>query len=49
MWQALLLGACCLAVCGGVWWWLTSGEIAEERLLGPTVLPSPAETFADFR
>jgi len=48
IWQALLLGTCCLAVCGGVWWGLTAGEIAEERLLGPAVLPSPAETFADF-
>ena len=47
-WQAVLLGTLCIAVCGAIWWGLTYGEIAEERLLGPTVLPSPAETFADF-
>ena len=47
-WQAVLLGALCIALCGGVWWGLTSGEIPEERLLGPAVLPSPGETFADF-
>lgn len=47
-WQAILLGVLCLGVCGAIWWWLTSGPIAEERLLGPAVLPSPGETFADF-
>jgi len=47
-WEAVLLGAVCLGVCGAAWWWLTSGEIAEERMLGPAVLPSPAETFADL-
>ncbi len=47
-WQVVLLGAACIALCGGIWWWLTSGEIAEERFLGPAVLPSPAETFDDL-
>lgn len=47
-WQAALLGVLCLAVCGAIWWWLTSGAIVEERLLVPAVLPSPAETFGDF-
>jgi NitT/TauT family transport system permease protein len=47
-WQSLLLGALCLALCLGLWWGLTRGDIAEERFLGPTVLPSPSETFADF-
>ena len=47
-WQSLLLGALCLTLCLGLWWGLTRGDVAEERLLGPTVLPSPAETFADF-
>jgi NitT/TauT family transport system permease protein len=28
-----------------LWWFVTRGE-AEQRILGPTVLPSPAETFA---
>jgi NitT/TauT family transport system permease protein len=47
-WQAFFLGTVCIGICGAVWWALTYGEIAEERLLGPAVLPSPAETFADF-
>ena len=47
-WQAVLFGACCIAACAGVWWALTAGEIAEERLLGPAVLPSIGETFADL-
>ncbi len=47
-WQTLSLGALCLALCLGLWWALTRGDVAEERLLGPTVLPSPRETFADF-
>lgn len=45
--QAFLMGLLCIALCGGLWWWLTRGD-AEQRLLSPTVLPSPAETFADF-
>jgi ABC-type nitrate/sulfonate/bicarbonate transport system permease component len=47
-WQAFLLGVLCLAVCGGVWWGLTVGATGEDRVLAPAVLPSPAETFADF-
>ncbi len=48
MWQSILLGILCLAVCGAIWWALTAGGEVEERVLGPAVLPSPAETFADF-
>jgi ABC-type nitrate/sulfonate/bicarbonate transport system permease component len=47
-WEAIVLGVVCIAVCGTIWWGLTYGEIAEERLLGPAILPSPAETFADL-
>jgi ABC-type nitrate/sulfonate/bicarbonate transport system permease component len=47
-WQAFLLGAACLGLCGAIWWALTRGPIAEDRVLGPSVLPSPYETFADF-
>ncbi len=49
LWQALALGAACLVVVGLAWWWATAGQFAEERWLSPVVLPSPAETFADFR
>lgn len=37
----------CVGVCLGLWWWVTRGA-AEERVLGPTVLPSPAETMGTF-
>ncbi|MGA2032123.1 MAG: ABC transporter permease subunit, partial [Thermoguttaceae bacterium] len=49
VWETLLLGGLCLALCLAVWWGLTRGNVAEERFLGPTVLPSPSETFADFQ
>lgn len=48
-WQSLLLGLTCLIVCFGVWWFVTSGNIPEERIIGPTVLPSPFETFGKFK
>lgn len=47
LWQVLLCSLWCIAVCYGVWWWLTRGE-AEERILGYYALPSPAETFSKF-
>ncbi|MEN6452288.1 MAG: ABC transporter permease [Thermoguttaceae bacterium] len=47
--QAFLLGTLCIAVCGGIWWFLTRGDVAEERIVQQSVLPSPAETFGDFR
>ncbi len=47
-WQAVALGALCLAVFLGVWWWLTRGT-PEERVLGPNILPSPSATFGDFK
>lgn len=43
-WASILLGVLCLAIVLGIWWFLTRGE-HEERILGHTSLPSPAETF----
>jgi NitT/TauT family transport system permease protein len=48
-WQSFLLGVLCLGACGAIWWWLTAGEIVEDRWVGPSKLPSPAETFGDFK
>ena len=45
--QTIVLGFACVAVCAGVWWFVTRGE-AEERIFSPTVVPSPYETFASF-
>lgn len=47
MLQAVLLGVLCVALCGAAWYFLTHGE-PEERILSPTILPSPQETFASF-
>jgi len=49
LWEAVALGAACLLGVGLVWWWATAGEVPELRWLSPVVLPSPAETFRDFR
>ena len=46
-WQAILLGIACLLTCLAIWWFVTLGE-AEERIVGPLTLPSPAETFGTF-
>ena len=48
-WQAIMLGALCILICGAIWWFLTRGATVEERLLSPSILPSPAETFGDFQ
>jgi ABC-type nitrate/sulfonate/bicarbonate transport system permease component len=47
IWQSILFGACCLALCLAGWWFVTRGE-PEARILSPAVLPSPGETFATF-
>ena len=49
IWQGFLLGALCILVCGTIWWALTRGKEAEDRILSPSTLPSPVETFASFR
>jgi NitT/TauT family transport system permease protein len=43
----LALSGLCMALCLGLWWYVTLGE-PEERILPPYKLPSPAETFASF-
>jgi NitT/TauT family transport system permease protein len=47
-WQAALYGLLSLALFFGVWWYLTSGETPEDRILSPAVIASPGETFATF-
>lgn len=47
-WQAVLLGVSCVLLVLCAWWFVTLGETGEERLVGPSTLPSPAETFGAF-
>lgn len=46
-WQSIVAGLACIVVVGAAWWFLTSGG-SEERILSPSILPSPQETFASF-
>src|SRR5262245_22240048 len=46
-WQALLFAALCIALCFGIWWFVTRGE-PEERIVAYNTLPSPRETFSAF-
>src|SRR5687767_10160395 len=46
-WQRFILGGACIGMCLGIWWFVTRGE-AEMRILPPSVLPSPGETFGTF-
>ncbi len=47
-WAIAGYGALCVLLAYGIWVGLTWGEIPEERILGPTVLPTPGETFGKF-
>jgi NitT/TauT family transport system permease protein len=47
-WQAILLGGLCIGGVLAAWWFVTRGATGEERLVGPSTLPSPAETFGAF-
>ncbi len=48
LWQAVVFGLLCIALCFVAWWLVTRGE-PEERILPPQKgLPSPAETFDSF-
>jgi len=45
---SVLLSFASVLIVFGAWWFVTRGEIAEERIVGPLSLPSPTETFAAF-
>jgi ABC-type nitrate/sulfonate/bicarbonate transport system permease component len=46
---AILLSIACVLVCFGLWWYITSGDTVEERIVSSASLPSPGETFASFK
>lgn len=43
------MGVVCIAVCMAIWWFLTSGESSEDRIISATTLPSPQETFGELK
>lgn len=47
--KALVLSTACIALVFAAWWFVTSGEIAEDRIISSTALPSPAETLRSFK
>jgi len=48
-WQAWPLGLLPVALLLLVWFAVTAGATAEQRIISPTILPSPAEVVASFR
>jgi ABC-type nitrate/sulfonate/bicarbonate transport system permease component len=46
---AVFLSICCILVCLGLWWYITTGESVEDRIVSSASLPSPAETIASFK
>jgi NitT/TauT family transport system permease protein len=46
---SVLLSIASVLIVFGLWWFVTRGEIVEERIVGPFALPSPSETFAAFK
>jgi len=48
LWQVAVLGVIPILLLLGVWWLVTAGPTAEERLISPTILPSPLEVARSF-
>lgn len=46
-WQGKALGVLCCLLLAGLWFLVTRG-IAEERIVSPTILPSPGEVLSSF-
>ena len=47
-WTTIGMSALFLLLVWGLWGFVTAGDVAEERIVSPIVLPSPAETFDTF-
>jgi NitT/TauT family transport system permease protein len=48
-WLKCLLGTIPIAAMLGIWWLLTGSGPAEQRIISPTILPSPLEVIQSFR
>ena len=46
---SVLLSIASVLIIFAAWWFVTRGEVVEERIVGPFALPSPSETFAAFK
>lgn len=46
---SILLGIACIGVVFGLWWLVTAGDTAEERIVSPFALPSPVEAQESFQ
>ena len=46
---SIVLGVVSIALIFCLWWYLTRGEFSEERIVNATTLPSPSETFGEFK
>ncbi len=47
-WQRWALGVVPVLAILGIWWGLTAGAEAEQRMISPTILPSPVEVVKSF-
>jgi ABC-type nitrate/sulfonate/bicarbonate transport system permease component len=47
-WQTVAFGLACVAVCFGLWWFVTRENADGDRLIDRYTLSSPEETFASF-
>lgn len=47
-WRAWVLGVIPILVLLAAWWAVTSGPTPEERVISPTILPSPVEVVRSF-
>lgn len=48
-WLKCVLGAVPIVVLLAIWWLLTGSGPAEQRIISPTILPSPLEVIQSFR
>ena len=48
-WLRWALGVIPVAAVIGIWWLLTAGAEVEQRMISPTILPSPFEVLQSFR
>lgn len=49
LWQRWVLGSLPILAILGAWWLVTGSGPAEERIMSPTILPSPVEVVGSFR